>query len=92
MALRPLICPICHGQIDHFDESAKIGQCPYCKTVIQDVQERQSAFAVNSQGAVKVTESDFEIKGGVLVKYHGENQKAAVLENVVSIGREAFLG
>ena len=44
MVLIPMICPICHGVIETFDETVKQGQCPYCRTIIRDVPTRQEGY------------------------------------------------
>lgn len=90
MSLKPLMCPQCGGQIDNFDESMKKGICPYCDAIIEDVQDKQQQFQTNSQGAVKVSQSDFIIEAGVLKAYHGESRDVVVPNNVYSISEEAF--
>lgn len=42
MAVKPLRCPHCGGVIETFDETMKKGFCPFCDTLIEDVQERQA--------------------------------------------------
>ena len=42
MAVKPLRCPHCGGVVETFDESMKKGFCPFCDTLIEDVQERQA--------------------------------------------------
>lgn len=54
MALKSLQCPNCLGQIDTFDETTKMGTCPYCHSVIRDVAELQKQFEVTISGTVKV--------------------------------------
>ena len=44
MAVKPLRCPHCGGVIETFDETMKKGFCPFCDTLIEDVQERQGAM------------------------------------------------
>lgn len=54
MALKPLNCPNCGGKIDSFDETVKKCFCPYCDTIINDVQELQEKFKVEIIGKVEV--------------------------------------
>ena len=54
MAFKSLQCPNCGGQIDDFDETTKIGKCPFCATVIRDVQEQQKLFEVKLSGPIRV--------------------------------------
>lgn len=54
MAFKSLQCPNCLGQIDTFDETTKIGTCPYCHSVIRDVADLQKRFEVTISGTVKV--------------------------------------
>ena len=42
MAVKSLRCPHCGGVIETFDETMKKGFCPFCDTLIEDVQERQA--------------------------------------------------
>lgn len=44
MAIKALKCPNCGGIIEQFDESMKKGFCPYCDSIILDVQEKQVEF------------------------------------------------
>ena len=50
MAVKPLRCPHCGGVIETFDEAMKKGFCPFCDTLIEDVQERQTEM-----GQISVT-------------------------------------
>ena len=43
-----------------------------------------------SQGDATVSSGDFEIKGGVLVKYHGSASEVTIPDSVKEIGEEAF--
>jgi len=44
MAIKALKCPNCGGIIEQFDETMKKGFCPYCDSIILDVQEKQVEF------------------------------------------------
>ena len=45
MAVKSLRCPNCGGVIETFDETMKKGFCPFCDTLIEDIQERQAEMA-----------------------------------------------
>ena len=53
MAIKALKCPNCGGVIELFDENMKKGFCPFCDSLIQDIQERQDNF-VKIIGTIKV--------------------------------------
>lgn len=42
MAVKPLRCPHCGGVIETFGETMKKGFCPFCDTLLENVQERQA--------------------------------------------------
>lgn len=44
MAIKALKCPNCGGIIEQFDETMKKGFCPYCDSIILDVQEKQIEY------------------------------------------------
>lgn len=56
MAVKPLRCPHCGGVIETFDETMKKGFCPFCDTLIEDVQEQQTemiGMAIGEQSRTK---------------------------------------
>lgn len=53
MAIKALKCPNCGGVIELFDETMKKGFCPFCDSLILDVQEKQNQF-VTIMGKIQV--------------------------------------
>lgn len=59
MAIKALKCPNCGGVIESFDEKMNKGFCPFCDSIIVDVQDRQSEFLqkygkIEIEGTVKI--------------------------------------
>ena len=87
-------CPSCNGDIQ-LDPGREAGFCLHCGTKVlvseavrqYNVTNNITAGVVNVIGASR----DFEIRAGVLVKYHGAATDVVVPDGVVEIGREAFL-
>lgn len=90
MALKSLRCPNCNAVISTFDETTKKGFCPFCDSIIIDVQERQNDYATESRKALIIKEADFIIRGDVLEKYNGEDVDVIIPNGVYAIGESAF--
>ena len=77
-------CPNCGGNLP-VDSAREAWICGYCGTPFV-VEKAIQSLNVN----VTVQPADFEIRGGVLVKYRGAGVDAIIPEGVVEIGAEAF--
>lgn len=49
-------------------------------------------ISVTISAKVKAASNDFTIENGVLIKYHGNNEKVTIPDTVTSIGEFAFIG
>ena len=80
-----LQCELC-GSIDIIKTDENVFQCQHCCCKYTLEQAKNLIFG----GEVKTKATDFEITGGVLKKYNGEDVDVIVPENVVRIGERAF--
>ena len=80
-----LQCELC-GSIDIIKTGENVFQCQHCGCKYTLEQAKTLIFG----GEVKTKATDFEITGGVLKKYNGEDVDVIVPENVVRIGERAF--
>ena len=90
-------CTNCGGSLQvNSEEDAMV--CPYCGSAFV-VEKAIHNYNINvvHQNTIQANtvniytkENDFEIRAGVLIKYHGEATEVVVPENVFSIGGEAF--
>lgn len=84
--MQKLQCELC-GSIDFVRTNDGFFKCEACGCKYTLEQARTVL-----SGEVKVTPSDFSIRGGVLEKYNGSAVDVAVPDDVVSIGASAFNG
>lgn len=80
-----LQCELC-GSIDIIKTADNVFQCQHCGCKYTLEQAKTLIFG----GEVKTKATDFEIAGGVLKKYNGEDVDVVVPDNVVKIGERAF--
>ena len=80
-----LQCELC-GSIDIIKTADNVFQCQHCGCKYTLEQAKTLIFG----GEVKTKATDFEIAGGVLKKYNGEDIDVVVPDNVVKIGERAF--
>jgi len=78
-------CPNCAASLP-VDSAREAWVCGYCGTPFVVEKAIQ-----NVNVTVTVQPADFEIRGGVLVKYRGNETEVAVPDGVVSIGSQAFM-
>ena len=97
MPFVPAICTQCNAEIQ-VDPSRDAAFCLYCGTpfvVEKAVNLYQTTNNITAQTVnivAPVPDRDFEIRAGVLVKYHGAAREVVVPEGVVAIGGSAFEG
>ena len=88
-------CTNC-GAVLPVDSARDAWVCGYCGTPFVVEKAIQQFNITNNITAETVVvqggKEDFEIRGGVLVKYHGRATEVVVPENVVEIGARAFAG
>ena len=87
-------CTQCGANIT-IDDTKEAGICEFCGTAFITEKVINNYNTINNYHAnvVNVYNSpteDFEVKAGVLVKYHGSNDKITIPEIVKAIGEEAF--
>ena len=80
-----LQCELC-GSIDIIKTEENVFQCQHCGCKYTLEQAKTLIFG----GEVKTKATDFEITGGVLKKYNGEEIDVVVPDNVLRIGECAF--
>lgn len=83
--MQKLQCELC-GSIDIIKTEENVFQCQHCGCKYTLEQAKTLIFG----GEVKTKATDFEITGGVLKKYNGEDIDAIVPDNVLKIGEGAF--
>ena len=89
-----LQCDVCGGSLT-MQGGGQMAVCDYCGTryalerLREKVQEIRGKVTV--EGVVKTSSEDFEIRAGVLVKYHGTDTKIVIPKGVVKeIGAGCF--
>ena len=93
--MEPLHCDFCNGALV-IDDSREFAVCEYCgtkylrNTIQQKIQEITGTVSV--KGVVQTKESEFFIRGGVLIKYNGESTNVQIPDSVFTIGAESFRG
>ena len=85
--MQKLQCELC-GSVDLIKTEQNVFQCQYCGCKYTLEQAQKLIFG----GEVKTKATDFEIVGGVLKKYNGEDVDVVVPDNVTVIGLRAFQG
>lgn len=98
MSLVPAKCTQCGANIE-INDTMDAGICPFCNTAfvtekaiknyITNVNNTYNVMADNVNFSLT---KDFEIRGGTLIKYNGENVNVVIPKNVYVIGKEAFAG
>ena len=83
--MQKLQCELC-GSIDIIKTEENVFQCQHCGCKYTLEQAKTLIFG----GEVKTKATDFEITGGVLKKYNGEDIDVIVPDNVLEIGTSAF--
>ena len=92
MPLTKAICTGCGGPLE-VDSAKEAAICPYCGTayiVEKAVSLYQNTYNINADIVNIYSERDFEIKGGVLVKYNGVSVNVTIPDSVKMIRSEAF--
>ncbi len=90
-----LTCDICGGNLA-MNESGEFAVCESCgmkhtkERVKVKVQEVRGTIQI--EGDVKIKQSDFDIRAGVLEKYHGEAVNVIIPDTVTHIGNYSFQG
>ena len=88
-----MICDICGGSLI-MDVSGDFAVCECCglkhssdrlRTKIQEIRG-----TVSISGTVKVENSDFSIRAGVLEEYNGSEINVTIPDGVIAIGSHAF--
>ena len=89
-----LRCDVCDGPLT-MQSGGQMAVCEYCGTryalerLREKVQEIRGKVTV--EGVVKTASADFEIRAGVLVKYHGQDTEIVIPQGVVKeIGPVCF--
>ena len=89
-----LRCDVCDGPLT-MQSGGQMAVCDYCGTryalerLREKVQEIRGKVTV--EGVVKTASADFEIRAGVLVKYHGQDTEIVIPQGVVKeIGPDCF--
>lgn len=88
-------CTNC-GAILQVDNAKDAAICPYCHSAFivdkainnYNITNNIQAGVVNIYGAA----NDFDIRGGVLIKYNGVSMQPVIPNTVVKIGKKAFAG
>ncbi len=83
--MQKLQCELC-GSIDIIKTEDNVFQCQHCGCKYTLEQAKTLIFG----GEVKTKATDFEITGGVLKAYNGEEIDVIVPDNVLKIGEGAF--
>ena len=83
--MQKLQCELC-GSIDIIKTAENVFQCQHCGCKYTLEQAKTLIFG----GEVKTKATDFEITGGGLKKYNGEEIDVIVPDNVLKIGEGAF--
>ncbi len=78
------------------DKSKDAAICQYCGSafIVEKAINNYNITNTINAGVVNIynTTSDFEIVGGVLVRYNGESLDPVIPSNVIKIGHDAFRG
>lgn len=95
------------GSYDIVMGSNGYGECPHCglKYSPDAIKKQIDNYNLNNnininnhidsfsaQNVFIAQQKDFDIRGGTLVKYNGENRNVVIPINVVAIGNDAFAG
>lgn len=83
---QPMRCAMCNSNSFHYVNG--MARCDYCGTMYPPNVVPQ--LIVKVEGEVKFSMSDFQIRGGVLEKYHGAAVDVVIPNTVVIIGEGAF--
>ena len=89
MPVVPVKCPGC-GAATEVNDTHGTAVCSYCRMSFVIEPNKEISFATTDRHVVQVSEEDFDIRGGVLIRYHGESRKVIIPHGVVVVGREAF--
>lgn len=96
LKLIPGICTHCNATLS-VDQSKDAMICPYCNTPFitqKAIQLFKSIYNVTGQKVVveEKTNDDFEVIGGVLVKYRGTKTDVVIPEGISKLGDSLFEG
>ena len=88
--MNSLKCELCGD--NHLIKKDGFFECESCVTryTLEDAKKLFVSGIVSIEGDVKVQQTDFVIRAGVLEKYNGSDVEAIIPDNVVAIGEEAF--
>lgn len=97
MPIIPLSCPSCGANLK-VDSDKDAAICEFCGKpyIVKDaivnnyINMHINQATINADSVNIITQKDFEIKAGKLIKYTGENQEIIIPNNVTEIGDEAF--
>ena len=85
-------CTQCSASLQ-VDSSKDAAICEHCGTpfiVEKAINLHKTTIHAQSVVVVNAPVQDFEIRGGVLIKYHGSAEEVIVPKNILEIGSEAF--
>jgi len=91
MSFVPAKCTQCNANLE-VDPARDAAICSACGTpfIVEKAINNYNATIHAQHVTVNIPARDFEIRAGVLVKYHGAAVDVVVPEGVVEIGEEAF--
>lgn len=97
MPIIPLSCPSCGASLK-VDSEKDAAICEFCGKpyIVKDaivnnyINMHIGQATINADSINLITQKDFEIKAGTLIKYTGEKQDIVIPDNVTKIGDSAF--
>lgn len=89
MEFIPALCPCCKARLDIPDDINKFF-CNYCGTQI--IASNNDLKRIKIEGIVQTRSVDFDIQGGVLKGYHGNDVHVVIPNGVKKIDAKCFEG
>ena len=90
--MKAIRCELCGD--NHLIKKDGVFECQSCGTqyTLEEARKLMVSGTVSIEGDVKVTQTDFTIRAGVLEKYNGSDINVIIPDNIVAIGANAFNG
>lgn len=88
--MQAIKCELCGS--NEFTKVDGLFQCNHCHTkyTLEEAKKLIISGNIEINGEIKVKPTDFIIRTGVLVKYHGISTEVVIPDTVTIIGEEAF--